>query len=107
MLGSNTYLVDCGTGPKHVSGDCISRVAATAGRSIGGAHVDREDLEAVNIADEDDNVSIVSDSSLGSAIFDNVAPQPDNARVRRVRRIQVEQLGSPVANLPCLRPRNR
>ena len=38
-----------------------------------------EDLEAVGISDDEaDNVSIVSDSSIGSAIFDNIAPQPDN-----------------------------
>ena len=105
MLGNNTYLADCGDGPRHVSGDCISKIAASAGRNIGGAQVE-EDLETVGISDDEaDNVSIVSDSSIGSAIFDNVAPQPDNARVRRARRTQVELLGSPVANLPCLRPR--
>ena len=56
--------------------------------------------------DEADSVSIVSESSIGSAIFD-VAPQANNQRVRRAKRTQVELLGSPVANLPRLRPRNR
>ena len=105
VLGNNTYLADCGNGPKHVSGDCISKVAALAERSIGGAHMEKEDLVSDGVADEEDNISIVSDSSIGSAIFD-AAPQNNNA-VRRVRRTQVEQLGSPVANLPRLRPRNR
>ena len=91
VLWINTYLADFGEGPKHVSGDCISKVSASAGRNIGGAQVEEGDLE-----------------NVGSAKFyENVAPQPDNPRVRRARRTQVEQLGSPVANLPRLRPRNR
>ena len=83
-------------------------MSASAGRSIGGAQVEEEDLENDGVADEIDNMSIISDSSVGSANFyENVAPQPDNPRVRRARRTQVEQLGSPVANLPRLRPTNR
>ena len=30
VLGNNTYLADTGNGPKHVSGDLISRVSETA-----------------------------------------------------------------------------
>ena len=107
VLGNNTYLADVGDGPRHVSGDCISKISASAGRNIGGAQVE-EDLETIGVSDDEaDSVSIVSESSIGSAIFDNVAPQANNQRVRRAKRTQVELLGSPVANLPRLRPRNR
>ena len=107
MLGNNTYLADVGDGPRHVSGDCISKISASAGRNIGGAQVE-EDLETIGVSDDEaDSVSIVSESSIGSAIFDNVAPQANNQRVRRAKRTQVELLGSPVADLPRLQPRNR
>ena len=34
VLGSNTYLADCGNGPQHISGDVISRMAdVSSGRS--------------------------------------------------------------------------
>ena len=33
VLGNNTYLADVGNGPTHISGDVISRLAASSGRS--------------------------------------------------------------------------
>ena len=130
VLGNNTYLVDCGTGSRHVSGDCISKVATVAGQGIGGASIDRDNVEVVNITDEEDSASIVSDnsdSSVESANFDDVILQPDDdvilqpddnvilqpndnnvgVRRNRHRRRQVELIDTPVANLPQLRPRAR
>ena len=33
VLGNNTYLADVGNGPQHISGDVISRLAVSSGRS--------------------------------------------------------------------------
>ena len=76
------YLADFGEGPKHVSGDCISKVSASAGRNIGGAQIEDGGLENVGSAN----------------LYEDVAPHPDDPRV--------EQFGSPVAKLPRLRPKN-
>ena len=111
VLGNNTYLADSGRGPKHVSGDLISRVSEKVSeRVIGGGDLLIQDIGNDYIVnDNDDNVSIASESSMGSDILyinDNVAPH-NNVRVRKKRRTQVEQLGQPDAALQRLRPRNR
>ena len=46
VLGNNTYLADVGQGPKHVSGDLLSKVSQTSTRNVGGEHdkfVEEED----------------------------------------------------------------
>ena len=63
VLGNNTYLADTGSGPKHVSGDLISRVSETATRKIGGEDIVHQQLSQEDTV-EDDNVSIVSESSF-------------------------------------------
>ena len=108
VLGNNTYLADCGGGPKHVSGDLVSRVSATSQRSIGGGNVLSQDLGEDNAEDiGEDNVSICSESSFGSEILDfnieNVAAPQNVNRVRRRRRM-VDRLDQPQADLPRLRP---
>ena len=35
VLGSNNYMVDCGKGPQHVSGDCLTKVPNVATRAVG------------------------------------------------------------------------
>ena len=66
-----------------------------------------QDIAQEDIVD-DDNMSIVSDSSFGSEILTledvNVAPQHNNP-IRRKRHTRVDRLGHPEANLQCLRPR--
>ena len=89
-----------------MSGDLISSGVAAADRVIGGAQQEDEDLQSVATGGEDDNVSIISESSIGSAIYDvnNDAPQLNDVRQCRRRRPQVELLGQPVeANMPRLR----
>ena len=120
VLGNNTYLADSGSGPKHVSGDLISSVSEKAERVIGGGDILIQDIgndlndfivDDKELFDNDDNVSISSESSMGSDVLyfnDNVAPHNNiNVRVRKKRRTQVEQLGQPDAALQRLRPRNR
>ena len=111
VLGNNTYLADCGKGPQHISGDLISKVSAAAGREIGGSNEVQQEIEDDNFVDrdffqDDDNISIASESSIGS---DFVAPPNDNLNinVRRRRRTQFDNLGPADANLQRLRPRNR
>ncbi|CAL4127303.1 unnamed protein product [Meganyctiphanes norvegica] len=108
VLGNNNYLADCGDGPKHVSGDLISRVPATTHRDIGGSNEGaQQDLEDTDADSDADNVSICSQSSLGSEILDlnsdNVAA-PNLIHHKRRRRGEVTRLGQPMENLPRLRP---
>ena len=109
VLGNNTYLADCGNGPKHVSGDLISKVSGTSGRDIGGDDSMTQEIGQEDLL-EDDNMSISSESSIGSKKNNlhnvhNLAPQINN-RVHRKRRRQVDRLGRIEANLPRLRPRH-
>ena len=74
VLGNNTYLTDCGKGPQHVSGDCISRMPDVATRQVGGGQEvqpqqARDDQDLVNaVGQEDDNMSMTSESSIVSDI---------------------------------------
>ena len=112
VLGNNTYMVECGKGPQHVSGDCMSRVPDVATRRS-TEHVAQQqsgdgEQHALVDAAEDDARSIMSDSSLGSDIVGAPVHYGGqggrvNGPARRRRRV-AEQLG-PVQNLPRLRPR--
>ena len=113
VLGNNTYLVECGKGPQHISGDLMSRVPGSADRDIGGGNIVQQEIGDDNVAvneeplsQEDDEMSIASDSSIGS---DLVGTYNDNNIVhnRRRRRTRLDQLGPVEANLQRLRPRNR
>ena len=81
VLGNNTYLVECGKGPQHVSGDVLSRDSATH------TDVDRQQTADVEeILEPEEDVSGQSDSS--SDEDDDVAAPaviPDRVRRRRVR----------------------
>ena len=107
VLGNNTYLADCGNGPKHVSGDLISRVSETATRNIGGEDIVHQEIGQEDLVD-DDNMSIVSDSSFGSEILTlddvHVVPQHNNLICRKPR-TRVDRIGHPEANLPLFRLR--
>ena len=108
VLGNNTYLADCGKGPQHISGDLISKVSAAADREIGGSNSAQE-IEDDNVVvgnDFDDNVSIASESSIGSDIVATPIVN-DNLNNRRRRRTRLDQLGPVDANLQRLRPRHR
>ena len=113
VLGNNTYLADCGKGPQHISGDLISKVSEAADREIGSSNSVQQEIEDDNLVvnndflfQDDDNVSIASESSIGSDIV--ATPNVNvNLNVRRKRRTQLDHLGTADANLQRLRPRNR
>ena len=110
VLGNNTYLADCGKGPQHISGDLISKVSEAADREIGGSNEVQQEigdnLDVDHFFQDDDNMSIASESSICS---DFVAPPNNNlnVNVRRRRRTQLDHLGPADANLQRLRPRDR
>ena len=115
VLGNNNYLADCGKGPQHVSGDCLSRVPDMATRPVGatghgGQQESRDEVQDEMLDDQaDDTRSIVSESSIGSDII--AAPVHESGRgqgqvpVRRRRR-RADQLGPVQWNLQRLRPRD-
>ena len=108
ILGTNNYLVNSDNGPKHVSGDVLSRVSETA-TADPTADIDTNHPEAATVEDdndETDNVSISSD--LSEDLDDLYAPHivgGDNIVVQRHRRGQREiaNLGSVPQNLSRLR----
>ena len=123
VLGKNTYLVDCGKGPQHISGDLISRVPAVIGRVTGGGELGCQEQVIGNglledgltqdelmdeglIEDNEDTESIVSMSSIGSDLVTTTGGNW-NGNVRRHRRTQLDLLGSAGEDLQRLRPRNR
>ena len=98
LLGNNTYLADCGKGPQHVSGDLLSKVSEAADREVGRSN-EVQQIEDDNFVDrdlfqvDDDNISIASESSIGS----DIVAAPDNLNVnvnipRRGRR-RLDHLG--------------
>ena len=122
VLGNNTYLADVeGKGEQHVSGDVLSKVGDVATRQVGEMEQQQqlEDDNAGVDGDlvEDDSVSVASESSIGSEIFDtpnvpvgrrNPANVPINhVPVRRRRRGRAEMLGPNQVIRQCLRPRQR
>ena len=115
VLGNNNYMVDCGKGPQHVSGDCLTKVPDVATRAVGATgHVvqqeSRDEVQDEMLDDQaDDTRSIVSESSIDSDIV--AAPMRDNGRGQGQvpacrRRKRADQLGPVQWNLQRLRPRN-
>ena len=111
VLSNNTYLADCGKGPQHISGDLISKVSKAADREIGGSNEVQPEIGDNNLDvdrdffQDEDNISIASESSIGSDFV--ATPNDLNVNIRRRRRTQLDHLGPVDANLQRLRPRNR
>ena len=91
VLGNNTYLVDCGKGPQHISGDVLSKVklATPSVDPSGGDQMHTASNDASILEQED--VEPVSDSSSEdeadySEIIQAAVP-------RRRRRVRAEHLG--------------
>ena len=107
VLGNNTYLADCGKGPQHISGDLISKVSETADREIGGSNEVQQEVGDDSLeVDNDDSISIASESSIGSNFVASLNDSV-NVNAHRKRRTQLDHLGPADANLQRLRPRNR
>ena len=90
VLGNNNYLVDCGKGTQHISGDVLSKVKlATPSMDLSGSDQTHTANDTSNLVQED--VEPVSDSSSeDEAEYSEVIPA---AVPRRRRRVRAEQLG--------------
>ena len=97
-----------------MSGDLLSTRAAGTDRAIGGDQ--QEDLLSIVDADMDDNLSIVSESSMGSVmsnmdfypVVNNNNQYNQNVGRCRVRQTIVERLGQLVpVGMPCRRSGSR
>ena len=102
VLGNNTYLADCGNGPQHISGDVISRVSDVSRHQIGDRQTaekdaggqDRHSAEVDVIMDQDDVISISSDSYEDQDdVLEDVIPRILVPRRGRRYRRNAEMLG--------------
>ena len=86
-------------------------MSAAADREIGSSNRVQQEIEDDNLVVnndfyDEDNVSIASESSIGSDIV--ATPNVNvNLNIQRRRRNQLDQLGPADANLQRLRPRHR
>ncbi|MCP4254438.1 MAG: DDE-type integrase/transposase/recombinase [Candidatus Scalindua sp.] len=102
VLGTNNYLVQSDNGPKHVSGDVMSREAQPSADVLTHAADNIED----NVIVEDDNISVVSDESedLQLPIAHNNTFNNNVINVQNNRRGHRELINlGPVPRLPRLR----
>ena len=91
LLGNNTYLADCGKGPQHISGDVISRISDVAKRPVGQnsevPEQPRQTTEDDVFMDQEDGMSIISESSMDSeGVLDAIIPRMPIPRRGRRRR---------------------
>ena len=97
VLGNNNYLVDCGKGSQHISGDVLSKVKA-----VTPPHMNNSDGDQMLTADADnlaqdlaqEDIEPASDSSSDDEDgYTEVVPA---AVPRRRRRVRAEMLGPTV-----------
>ena len=104
VLGSNTYYVDCGQGPRHVSGDALTKSTLDIEDFTGDPKLTaHSDSQLVQEEPQDsDDTQVESDSSDDEDYFgQDLVPF---AVPRRRRRMRQQDLG-PVRPTR-LRPRN-
>ena len=94
VLGNNNYLVDCGKGSQHVSGDVLSKVKI----AVTPLRMNNSDDDQMLTADNQDlaQEDIVTDSDSSSDDergYNDVVPA---AVPRRRRRVRAELLGPTV-----------
>ena len=107
VLGTNNYLVMSGNGPKHVSGDNMSRAATQPSAEAPPAPADDNTNDIVVV--DDDNLSVISEESVDLELpiaHNNVYNNVNNAVNNRRGRRELNNLG-PVQNLPRLRSQHR
>ena len=104
VLGNNTYSVDCGKGPQHVSGNALSKSSWRPGDNSSGGEQkltatqnqdlapDRQDLDQDLGQDlaQDDTVTEPDSSSDEDDYIQDIVPA---AMPRRRRRVRQEYLG--------------
>ena len=90
VLGNNNYLVDCGKGSQHISGDILSKAKAVTPPHMNNSDGDQMlTADADNLAQED--IEPASDSS--SEDEDGYTEVVPAAVPRRRRRVRAEMLG--------------
>ena len=95
VLGSNTYMVDSGNGPRHVSGESLSRSSLDAEDIVGEPRLtaqdsqDSQDSPQALVQDSDDS-GAESDSSSDGEYVQDLVPA---AVPRRRRRVRQQDLG--------------
>ena len=89
VLGSNTYSVDCGNGPQHVSGDALSRSRLDSEDITGEPRLtaqDSQDLVQDLVQQDSDDTGADSDSSSDDDDYaHDLIPAAVPHRRRRVR----------------------
>ena len=105
VLGANTYSVDCGKGPQHVSGDALSKTSLDS-EEVGvprlTAQQEDSNLVQEDLIQEESDVVIESDSSDDEEDYcHNIIPAVVPRRRRHVR-----QLGLGPIQPTRLRPRH-
>ena len=90
VLGSNTYSVDCGKGPQHVSGDALSKSSLDSEEMMGEPRLTAQDTQLVQEdAQESDNTVSESDSSDDEDYSHDLVPAAVPRRRRRVRQLDL------------------
>ena len=91
VLGSNTYSVDCGQGPRHVSGDALSKSRLDLEDFSGEPKLTAQDSGSQlvqDVAQDSDDTAADSDSSDDDYGHDLV-PAAVPRRRRRVRQLDL------------------
>ena len=88
VLGNNTYTVDCGKGPQHVSGDALSRSSVDPEDIIS-----KQRLTAQDLVQQDSDVDTGAESDSSSDDDDYVQDVVPAAVPRRRRRVRQHDLG--------------
>ena len=90
VLGANTYSVDCGNGPQHVSGDALSKSSLDA-EEVGEPRLTaQEDNRLVQEDAHESDVTVSdSDSSDEDDYGHDLVPAAVPRRRRRVRQLDL------------------
>ena len=91
VLGANTYSVECGKGPQHISGDALSKSTLIFEEEEGQSRLTAKDKQLVqeDLLQEESDIKIESDSDTS----DDENYGIDVAPVVAPRRRRVRQLG--------------
>ena len=102
VLGNNTYLVDCGKGPRHISGDVLSKASrvATPGVAPSGGDQMQTAENDVSVLEPEDVEPVSDSSSESEAEYSEIIQA---AVPRRRRRVRAEHLGPVLQHRLCQR----
>ena len=113
VLGNNTYSVDCGKGPQHVSGNALSMSSWRPGDNSSGGEQKLTATQNQDLAQVRQDLNQDLDQDLGQDLAqDDTVTEPDSSSddeeyvqdvvpavmPRRRRRVRQEHLGPVVPN---------